>query len=531
MWHNTITVNEAVDKLKNLSHEENTIPAIKSAICDILEDFSQEEKKQVGLQLSVVESTDAIQQRNLWFIVPNIAKWGNWNSRDKEEKKPHWTDESFGNYNSLIDQWKMFDPNLVKNKDFSEMKTIFEKDHIDHLSDSDKDIVKSISDELKLQNWWKELNKQSNITVPVYALEDWLDPLVRELLSQEWDLNVILYVNAWSKVNKTDWSGQEIIQSTWFTQATIDNKISEIQSLVSSHTRDLTSQWKYKWDKQVFVLWNLYDMKPTIWKIRADMCDAAVLATDSSVKNPIMTTLDADVYDMQDWYIDNVKKRFNEHVTMWDKHLSLVTAQRRWSNAEDPDQRFMRYAEIIYLMWGEILDEQYIPTIETSWRTSSYDLNDYMKVKWFDRWLSKWEDCQLGHKMLCFYWDDKNKNLSVWEKTWKKLHSDPRRWEQAIASWSSLFDQWSGTFAPVDKSKINYWVIKNYNDIMSKLMTNQNLSLSELKSVEDWTNWYCANPIFKWLWYKLSRFWNINVKSSLYNMEVNRDSSIRFTAK
>jgi len=63
--HSNNDINLATRKIEELSKQENNIFGMKSAVHNILSDFSKEEKNKIVMQISAIDPENYIQQNNL----------------------------------------------------------------------------------------------------------------------------------------------------------------------------------------------------------------------------------------------------------------------------------------------------------------------------------------------------------------------------------------------------------------------------------------------------------------------------------
>lgn len=462
------------------------------------------------------------------------------NNTHESQEKVKWNnpyrlyhiDERAWDYNTLISNNQIFDPNVYKNADFRTMQNEYEKDIKNRLSIEDYNRVKKLSNEIIQKNNNNKIKSDTFVTIPMYVKETDTDKLIEQLLLQEWEFTICIYVN-WPRLNKG--------QATGIDENTIVSKVQDTEKIFVEKIDELRQNGKLKGEKKLITFWNLYEERASLWTIRADSFDSLALAIDPSIKQPIQVWIDADVYNIEKWYIKSVRDTFDNREKSW-KHLSMLSAQRRWSKPT-PGNKFVWLSEMLYIMWEENTKNRaqygwWIP----NWRTTSNDMTDLLKVKWwYPRGIHLWDDIIHGNKILNFYGGGNGKDISV---TWinrKKIYSDNRRCLEVLSTWKMINEQRTPDFQFVDKDKIdidNEYMRYNEN-ITNKMMSKQILNETELQDFSNNINRYCNYfTNLEWKNYndiamneRFCKFWNISIGgNSLYKSEVNW-SGIRFIKK
>ncbi len=429
--------------------------------------------------------------------------------------------EDWPNYQNLINDWIMFSPDKVKDKDFWEMKEIYKTECIDKLDDNSKNIIDKLSKEIIKQNNWEKIKSSTIVPIPTYYLEDknTLNTLLDNLLKQDWDITVVFYFN-WS-LSRYDPSTNSY-KNTSTKPGEVEKKTSDMKKEFDKKLNEKMNDWSLKWNKSIIALWYTYDKFPTIWWAKADMTDAIINAIDSETKDPIIVWLDADVYEIPEWYINSIKKQFDKSNNQ-NEDLSFVCAKRRWTKPEDKDQ-YLHFVEDLFVLWDDLIkNKQWTWLSITNGWTTSYRLNDIMKVKGIERDMEIAEDLALWYKLNWFHSKDwYSMNMNVKWFNWNKLYSDPRRWYSATKDWIPFANQWNPNF-PFKEAEKREIANEEFNDIIKDILSNKKISNERIKKLENDINtkycyiykWY-NNPSYVSL---LKKFWNYNIwKMSQYRM-------------
>ena len=556
--HSNNDINLATRKIEELSKQENNIFGMKSAVHNILSDFSKEEKNKIVMQISAIDPENYIQQNNLWFIVPHIVyiadpnnKEDNWGKnidididQDWFKERKRWMDyvkknndwswnktdswqivlDDRPNYQNLIQDWMMFNPKLVNDKNFSEMKTIYKEECINKLDPDSKNIIDKLSKDIIEKNNWSKITSSTIIPIPTYYWEttEALNILLEQLLKQDWDFTVVFYVN-WS-LERYDPS-TNTYKKTSTKKEDINTKVREIEQSFNDKIEDMKNKGLLKWNKKIITLWNTYDRFPTVWWVKADMMDAIIDSTDENIKDPIIVWLDADVYEIPPNYITSIRNQF-DNKSKGHNYKSFISAKRRWTKPDDKDQ-YLHFVEDLFVLWDDLIKNKQDSwlSITNGW-TTSYRLNDVMKVKGIERNMEIAEDLALWYKINRFHSKDwYSMNMNVKWFNWNKLYSDPRRWYSAVRDWIAFPYQRDPNFPFKEAEKREIANIE-LNDIIKDILSNKKISSDKIKKFESDIN---GNYCHLYQWYNkpsfaslLTRFWNYNIwKNSQYKIEDN----------
>jgi len=549
MWLNELDVLDKVRSIEAISKERKNIQQLQLDLVSLLGGVSLEDKEKIAFKMSQINPEDGNQQNNLWFIVPHIIKerfWDgiyfnedtetneefpkrkkwmnyvqkNWDGSRMKNDKWQYVLEPWPTYtNNLVSEWLIFDPKIVRNEDFWDMKSIYEKECINNLDTNNIDIINKLSQDIVSQNDGSKINTSTIIPIPTFYKEkkEELNILIENLLKQDWDMTIVFYVN-WS-IERYD-PNENKNKLTGTKDKDVENKVVEMKEEFDKKYQEFKNKWLINWTKKIITIGHTYDKFPTVGWVKADMIDAIIKSTDEKQKDPIIIWLDADVNEIPPKYTKNIRDQFNNTN---DKYLSFICAKRRFTKPNDKDQ-YLHFAESLFILGDDLIkNKQWRWLSITNGWTTSYRLNDVMKVKWIERNMEIAEDLALWYKINWFHSKDgHNMNMDVKWFNWNKLYADPRRWYSAIKSWISFPYQWSPDFPFKESEKRDIANIE-FNNILNDIFSNKIISDGDTKKLEQDINqnyahlykWY-NNPSFANL---LTRFWNYNIwKKTQYRM-------------
>lgn len=542
MWD----VNKIRSDLDDIAKRDKPIKEIKSDIFDILSKTSKEERGQlqdISSQEYKNEKQDAIRKRNLSFITPhldvfwefrkskikkkekiNIVGEGN---RDEDNLKSEKNfldrdyDRDYWETNQTILDKKVIDKGEVANLSEKEVRQKYKNEHLKKLPQNVQERIGTLSDNLIKENNGKKLEEGVLVAIPAYVKDDINEhkKAITAIKKQTGDFKAIFYVNWFDE--EYDKKTNKRIDTNATTPDMMEKRISELR--------------KEAWgDDRIVIVWNLYKARKPIWTIRADISDTIIKSMKEEIpnqENRALVCLDADTWKMDQWYIEWLSDLFTK-----DKNKKFASWKLRRATSDPVGQELVWLNEVVGLLWWRLQPHDQSKEVFSSGAVSSFRMKDYMKVKWFERGLWRWEDSAMWKKMEWYYskdWKKINKDVGYWYN--KKVYVDPKRAQQAIVSGKQAWQQWGKEFNPVDKNDKNQikqwdrydlWAkitesdLNKANSIISKLITNKEVPSFELNQVVSYIN----NVISSFknsknrddANLKFSKFWNTQANSKYF---------------
>lgn len=436
-----------------------------------------------------------------------------WNSKKLDNYRLYNTDIRFWNYDELLNTNQCFSREECLNKTYSEMLNYYIEKHINNLNDNDRHIVDILNKQLITENSNKKLNYDIIILIPCFFEEEFLWTLINRInqelknINENMNVLIVIYLN-WYNTNSNNSSQSWMLKKIDYNKVNLDKIYS-------------------KKNIKLMTIWYIYDKKPLYSQFRSDIFDAIVLASKKRKCSPIIIWIDADVNKFQTWYLNNII-----WMIKWD--ISFIISQRRWSEY-DGTNLFVKFSEWLFLL-GEEFTRNFAKSSKwtsiSNGRSTSYKMIDILKVRWYPRWYTTWDDIRLWHKITWFFWNNSKKNMKIFAFLNKKIWSNPRRWISIINQWGIIPEQWDWIVSFLSNEKKYSNKIFYFENILQKLQNNDIIKISEINELENYINRYCIhffsnipdnyrNISYQ---YRISKRWNLfywwDVKSKVIKWKI-----------
>ena len=267
---------------------------------------------------------------------------------------------------------------------------------------------------------------------------------------------------------------------------------------------------KEKWlDDRLVILSKLYDKKPKLSDVRADMMDVLSLSYKKR-KNPIIIWLDADTKWLNKFtnkdYISIIKNDLkNNQGIVW----------VRWDIRYNSDEPALSIIDAMYqLNIRKSLRDWYFVF---SWASNNFRLKDYYTVWWYRTFtmsgIGLWEDLMIGSRLKTI-WDLKYNSSA-------KVSTDGSRAVKVINNWKWIDAQWDSSAWQSYEGRnelVNYkiWnnLVSRINDILIKLEKWENVSDKDISKLEEFINVQWKENY--WMSDSYVRWWNMFVQPKVW---------------
>lgn len=271
------------------------------------------------------------------------------------------------------------------------------------------------------------------------------------------------------------------------------------------------------WNK-ILLIKHAYKNRASLWSIRADMIWWIMKATSNAINDPIIYGFDADTYSLDPKHIINSEKVFREN-----QDVDFLRSQLRWNNWSKDGYAW--FSEIMMHLLHSIQNKSHV--VSMGWATA-FRLRSYARVGWYKRGADMGED-------IILWKDMKEENPNWWGKFWGKVYVDPRRWIQAVHEGRRFQDQWNGMkeYTFVDK----WWIFTNdmittLNQVVEDFINGKELSeIERMQFAGHIDGRYFVGKSRTSIQAIFIRFWNINMKQSLYRAALNEHGKVVFINK
>ncbi|EKE28104.1 MAG: hypothetical protein ACD_3C00100G0009 [uncultured bacterium (gcode 4)] len=457
-------------------------------------------------------STNKLPWANPWVVpvswVNTLMTWvKTWMA---EYIKPYWHQDCFEWwwwYHEMLEKWELFDYEKTSCLWLRELIRLYGGE-IDSYESSSQSLIRNLNKDIVNLNGGVGLSEKNIIPICLYIYENQTDELFLALKKIDIPCKIVIYVNWY--INQQNYKDD--------LELLLKNKMIELQKLSQKHLKS---------SSDLIVVWNIYDERKSMWTIHWDLLDSIVLSLADDGKDRIIYPLDADITDFSDWYFSYIEKMFSEEWTRG--NLAWLVAQRRWSSTSDKND-FLRFNELLFLIWEDNTHARSNNPYWLAWTTwivASYKLSDLLRVKWYSRKIRIWEDLVLWHKLNCYYWNWKGKDMSVLKNINTKIYSSPRRWHEALSRWKPLFQQYDDPDFKFIDSNSEFQNTQLFS-IFEKLVNDGELTALEIKTITEWINSYISffscwirYDLTKKLPIRIMRIWNLHYAAhSKYRMEI-----------
>ncbi|MBX9808970.1 hypothetical protein K2X92_01095 [Candidatus Gracilibacteria bacterium] len=269
---------------------------------------------------------------------------------------------------------------------------------------------------------------------------------------------------------------------------------------------------------KILLIKHAYKNRASLGSIRADMIGGIMKATSNAINDPIIYGFDADTYSLDPKHIINSEKVFREN-----QDVDFLRSQLRWNNGSKDGYAW--FSEIMMHLLHSIQNKSHVVSMGGA---TAFRLRSYARVGGYKRGADMGEDIILGKDM-------KEENPNGGGKFGGKVYVDPRRGIQAVHEGRRFQDQWNGMkeYTFVDKGGIfTNDMITTLNQVVEDFINGKELSeIERMQFAGHIDGRYFVGKSRTSIQAIFIRFWNINMKQSLYRAALNEHGKVVFINK